>query len=92
MRLGFGEVKRLCPPARPLTPTQIELASVWPLWEEACRFRVGLAMGQSQGPTVIVRVVRDRQLGAVERVVVPSGQPADAIRRARLIATLGRER
>jgi ParB-like chromosome segregation protein Spo0J len=44
------------------------------------------------GRCVIVRVVRRDGLGAVERVVVPSGQPADAIRRAWLLAALGRER
>jgi hypothetical protein len=86
MRLAYDEVIRLCPAPRPLTPVQIELAGVWPLWEEACRFHVGLAMGMSHGRCVIVRIVPRDGLGAVERVVVPSGQPADAIRRAWLIA------
>jgi hypothetical protein len=49
-------------------------------------------MGMSHGRCVIVRVVRRDGLGAVERVVVPSGQPADAIRRAWLYAALGPER
>jgi hypothetical protein len=92
MRLGYNEVIRLCPAPRPLTQAQVDLAAAWPLWEEACRLRVGLAMGMCHGRCVIVRIVRRDGLGAVERVVVPSGQPADAIRRAWLIAAHRPER
>lgn len=55
----------------------LDLARVWPLWNEACHADGCLRMRMSQERCTIVRVE-----GTAERVVVPSDKPGHAIRRA----------
>ncbi|MCG8406731.1 MAG: hypothetical protein MI923_16165 [Phycisphaerales bacterium] len=60
----------------------LRLAEVWPLWEAACKIKTGFALTVSNGRCVIIE-----RHGGRELVVVPSGEPAEAIRRAFLLAT-----
>ena len=60
----------------------LALASVWPLWEAACKQEPSWALSARDGGCVIFAV---EDCGT--RIIVPSGRPADAIRRAFLMAT-----
>ena len=60
----------------------LALAAVWPLWEATCKHRPSWALSASQGGVVIA----DYGTGGEQRIIVPSGNPADAIRRAFLLA------
>lgn len=86
--LTYDEVIRLCPPPRPLTPNQIDLAGAWPMWEAACRLKRGYSMHMSHGRCVIVETFSNGKGGLSEWIVVPTGAPGDAIRRAWLLAQI----
>ena len=61
----------------------LALASVWPLWEAACKEKPSWALSANQDNCVIFAV----EHGGT-RIIVPSGNPADAIRRAFLLSQL----
>ena len=60
----------------------LALASVWPLWEAACKQEPSWALSARDGGCVIFAV----ENGGT-RIVVPSGRPADVIRRAFLLSS-----
>ena len=61
----------------------LDLAAVWPLWEAARSIKTGWALTVDSGRCVIIE-----RHGNQEWIVVPSGEPAEAIRRAFLLATM----
>ncbi len=60
----------------------LALASVWPLWEVACKNEPSWALSARNGGCVMFAV----EHGGT-RIIVPSGRPADAIRRAFLLSS-----
>ena len=78
LRMTPNELVKACPSFAPSTGVD----EVWPLWERACESMSGLAMRMSKGRCVIFVV----EEGVGEWIVVPSGSPAESIRRAYLIA------
>lgn len=85
MRMAHDEVELHCArnplPSNPAAQRRcLELVEVWPLWEATCRERpTWMLRAQNQGVLIVAR----RSGG--DLVVVPSGSPADAMRRAFLM-------
>ena len=61
----------------------LALAAVWPLWEATCKLKPSWSLAVCHGGVVI-----SDYSGGEQRIVVPSGNPADAIRRAYLLANI----
>lgn len=78
--MDTGELRRRCPGPEELRRC-LGVAAVWPLWESVCKRQPSWGLAAQDGTCTIFAVQHEPV-----RVIVPSGNVADAIRRAYLLA------